>query len=112
VIRRGDIRWYRFSPPDKRRPVLVLTRDSALDYLSEITVASITSKVRDVPTEVLLTEADGMPRMSAINLDHVHTVSRERLGGLIATLPPERMGEVGSALSFALGFSSDVPSQP
>jgi mRNA interferase MazF len=103
-MKRGEVRWYRFSPPDKRRPVLLLTRDSALEFLGEVTVAPVTSTIRDIPTEVTLTANDGMPRDCAINLDHLQTVSRGKLGGLITTLAPERMGEVRSALLFALGF--------
>ena len=106
-MQRGEIRWYRFGAPDKRRPVLVLTRDSALDFLGEATVAPITSTIRDIPSEVLLTEADGMPRSSAINLDHLQTVSRDRLGGVITTLASDRMAEVRTALLFALGFPAD-----
>jgi mRNA interferase MazF len=105
-MQRGEIRWYRFGAPDKRRPVLLLTRDSALEFLGEVTVAPITSTIRDIPSEILLTEADGMPRSSVVNLDHLQTVSRERLGRLIATLPPDRMEEVRTALLFALGFSA------
>ena len=104
LIRRGEIRWYRFKSPDKQRPVLVLTRDSALEFLGEVTVAPLTSVVRDIPTEVLLTSADGMPRDCVVALDHLQTVPRERLGGLIATLPAPRFREVRSALLFALGF--------
>src|SRR5436305_13797751 len=103
-MERGEIRWYRFGPPDKRRPVLVLTRNSALEFLGEVTVAPITSTIRDIPSEVLLTEADGMPHSSAINLDHLQTVSRERLGGLITHLPFVRMEEVRYVLLFALVF--------
>jgi mRNA interferase MazF len=104
LIARGEIRWYRFAQPDKRRPVLVLTRDSALTYLNELTVAPITSTVRDIPTEVLLTTEDGLPRTCAANLDHLQTVTRDRIGALIATLRPSRMAEVREALLFALGF--------
>ncbi len=82
----------------------MLTRDSALEYLGEITVAPITSTIRDIPSEVLLTEEDGMPRASVVNLDHVQTVSRERLAGLITILPLHRMQEIRTALLFALGF--------
>ena len=53
-MRRGEVRWYRFSAPDKRRPVLVLTRDSAIEYLREVTIAPITSTIRDIPSEVAL----------------------------------------------------------
>ncbi len=103
-MRRGEVRWYRFSRPDKKRPVLVLTRDSALEFLGEVTVAPVTSTIRDIPTEVVLTREDGMPRECAINLDHVQTVPRVNLGGVVATLGSRRMSEVRSALLFALGF--------
>lgn len=101
---RGEIRWYRFAGPDKTRPVLILTRDSILDLLGEVTIAPITSTIRDIPSEVLLTEEDGMPRPCAINLDHVQTVPKAKLGALITSLLPERMQEVRTALLFALDF--------
>ena len=101
---RGEVRWYRFSGPDKRRPVVILTRDSALEFLGEVTVAPITSKIRDIPSEVLLTKAEGMPRDCAINLDHIQTVSKSKIGSLITTLSTENMLELRSRLLFALGF--------
>jgi mRNA interferase MazF len=58
----------------------------------------------DRPSEVLLVEEDGMPRISAVNLDHVQTVSKEKIGGLLTTLSAEWMDEVRAALLFALGF--------
>jgi len=103
-MRHGEIRWYRFQRPDKKRPVLILTRQSALGFLGEVTVAPLTSTIRGIPSELSLTEADGVPHDCAINLDHVQTVPMARIGPLIATLPSERMGEVRSALLFALGF--------
>lgn len=103
-MKRGEIRWLRFQAPDKRRPVVVLTRDSALDYLNDVMVAPITSTVRDIPTEVVLHTEDGMPRTCAINLDHVQTVARARLGAVITTVPRSRMGELRDALLFATGF--------
>lgn len=103
-MKRGEIRWYRFAPPDKRRPVVVLSRDSILAYLGEVTVAPVTRTVRDVPSEVVLGPDDGMPQVCAVNLDHVQTVSKDRLGGIIATLPASRLAEVRDALLFALGY--------
>lgn len=104
-MRRGEIRWYRFARPDKRRPVLVLTRDSALEFLNEVTVAPVTSTIRDIPSEVVLTSADGVPRACAVNLDHIQTVPRARIRGLIAKLSDSRMSDVRSAAAFALGVS-------
>lgn len=103
-MQRGEVRWYRFSSPDKRRPVLILTRDSALGSLGEVTIAPITTTVRDIPSEIVLTDQDGMPKTCAINLDHVQTVSKGKLGALITTLSTTRMDQVRSALLFALGF--------
>jgi mRNA interferase MazF len=59
-IARGDVRLYRFAPPDKERPVVVLTRDSAIAYLSSVTIAPVTSTIRGVPSEVVLGDEDGM----------------------------------------------------
>jgi mRNA interferase MazF len=103
-MRRGEVRWYAFSRPDKKRPVLILTRDSALEFLGEVTMAAVTSTIRDIPSEVLLTNADGMPRDCAVNLDHVQTVSKGKIGSLITTLSTVKMQQVRSSLMFALGF--------
>ena len=103
-MRRGEVRWYRFAATDKRRPVLILTRDSILDYLGEVTVAPVTSRVRKIPSEVLLSSADGLTRDGAVNLDHVQTVSKGKIGALVTTLGTERTKEIRAALLFALGF--------
>lgn len=105
-MRRGEVRWYRFQRPDKKRPVLILTRDSALAFLGDVTVAPITTTVRDIPSEVVLDFADGLPRPCAVNLDHIQTVTKTRVGSVIATLPADRMKAVQAALLFALGFDS------
>ncbi len=103
-MRRGEVRWYRFAQPDKKRPVVILTRDSAIKYLGEITVAPVTSTIRDIPSEVLLSQRDGMPKACAINLDHVQTVSKGKIGPLIASLSLAKLEELRGALLFALGF--------
>ncbi len=102
-IRRGEVRWYTFRAPDKRRPVLVLTRNSAIRFLNEVTIAPITRTVRDIPSEVLLTPEDGLLTVCAANFDHIQTVPKSRLGSLITRLPPERMKEADRAICFALG---------
>ena len=102
-VTRGDVRLYLFAPPDKRRPVVVLTRDSAIKYLTSVTVAPITSTVRGVPSEVLLDEDDGMKGRCAVNLYNIVTISQERLGRKVARLTSLRMAEICSALRFSLG---------
>lgn len=101
-MKRGEIRWYKFKTPDKRRPVVILTRDSILEYLGEVTVAPITSTVRDIPSEVFLSREDGMPKECAINFDHVQTISKGKIGPLITTLPQNKLKEVRKATLFAL----------
>jgi mRNA interferase MazF len=103
-MKRGEVRWYVFSRPDKKRPVHILTRDSALEFLGEVTVAPITTVIRDIPSEVLLTKVDGMPRDCAVNFDHLQTVSKGKIGSLIATLSASKMQQMRSGLLFALGF--------
>jgi mRNA interferase MazF len=102
-VERGDVRLYQFAPPDKKRPVVVLTRDSAIAYLSTVTVAPITSAIRGVPSEVVLGVEDGMKAACAVNLHNAVTVSQQRLGRRVARLGPSRMGEVCAALRFSLG---------
>lgn len=103
TIGRGEIRLYSFAKPDKPRPVLILTRQSALGYLGTATVAPITSTIRGVPSEVVLTEEDGMKKPCAVNLHNVVTVSQERIGRRVASVSPGRLAEVCAAIRFALG---------
>ncbi|TMQ08755.1 MAG: type II toxin-antitoxin system PemK/MazF family toxin [Deltaproteobacteria bacterium] len=102
-MRRGEIRWYNFVPPDKRRPVL-LTRASAIDALNEIIVVPATRTIRGLATEVLLSNADGMPESCALNCDHIAMAQRSKLGAVITELPPARWAEVEHALLIACGF--------
>ena len=101
-MKRGEVRWYKFKEPDKMRPVLILTRDSILEYLGEVTVVPVTSTIREIPSEVFLSEQDGMPRDCAVNCDHIQTVSKGKVGGLITTLNNEKLTNVRDAILFAL----------
>jgi mRNA interferase MazF len=105
-IARGDVRMYSFAPPDKKRPVVVVTRDGAIAYLSTVTVAPITSTIRGVPSEVRLSEEDGMKAPCAVNLHNAITVSQDRLGKRVAHLSSLRMNEICAALQFSLGCGS------
>ena len=102
-IVRGEIRLYTFESPDKKRPVLVLTRDTALDYLSRVTVAPITSSIRGVPSEMILDQADGMKSPSAANFHNIMTVPKEKLGKRIGQLSPQRLQELCRSLRYSLG---------
>ena len=106
-MNRGDICWYTFKAPDKKRPVLILTRDSAIAILHSVTVAPITSTIRSIPTEVVLTEDDGLPSACAANFDNLQTVPKSNIGSRIARLTAAKMQEAGAAVSFALGFDGE-----
>jgi len=106
-VARGDVRLYRFAPLDKTRPVLVLTRDSAIGFLTTVTVAPITSTLRGVPSEAVLNEEDGMKTRCAVNLHHVVTVSQGRLGKRVAHLGSSRMHRICAALRFSLGCDEE-----
>ena len=106
-MNRGDVCWYTFKAPDKKRPVLVLTRDSAIAVLNSVTIAPITSTIRSIPTEVILTKDDGLPNTCAANFDNIQTVPKSNVGDRIARLTARRMREAAAAVSFALGFDDE-----
>jgi len=107
-MKRGEIRWYKFQRPDKKRPILILTRDSVIGYLNEVTIAPVTSTVRDIPSEALLTVSDGMPKTCAVNCDHLQTVSKNKIGSAITALSQSKMKEVQAAIQFALGLEENA----
>lgn len=104
---RGDVCWYTFKAPDKKRPVLVLTRNSAIAVLNSVTIAPITSTIRSIPTEVILTKDDGLPNTCAANFDNLQTVPKSSIGDCIARLTARRMREAAAAASFALGVDDE-----
>ena len=102
-IARGDIWLYRFAPPDKRRPVLVLSRPAALASLRTAIVAPITSTIHQIASEVPLGVADGLKVESAANFDHLFTVAQSELRQYVGHIGEERMVEACRAAQVALG---------
>ncbi len=105
MMKRGEVRWHTFKQPDKRRPVIVLTRDPAISFLNTVTIVPITSTVRHVPSEVFLSQADGLFKDCAANFYNIQTIPQTKIGGLIAVLSPKKMKEVEKALCFTLGVN-------
>src|SRR6476620_9950008 len=105
-MNQGDVYWFTFKEPDKRRPVLILTRTSAIGFLTGITIAPITTTIRAIPSEVVLTVADGLFEECAVNLDNVQTIAKAKLGGFITHLRPEKLVAVREALRFALALDA------
>jgi mRNA interferase MazF len=106
-VRRGEIWQYTFSRPDKRRPVLVLTRPEVIELLRTVMVAPITSTIYGAPSEVIIGVDEGLKQDSAINLDHVQTVDKGKLSRFIGTVGPQKMKAVCRALSVATGCDID-----
>ena len=104
-MKRGEIRWYTFRLPDKRRPVLILTRDEVIGRLNEVVVVPATRTIRGLATEVVLTSDDGMPVPCALNFDHVSLAQQNRIGPLICGLPVARWPEIRRALLVGCGFA-------
>lgn len=104
-VNRGEIWNYRFKAPDKRRPVLILSRQEVIPLLHTVMVAPITSTRRGAPSEVPVGVKEGLKHDSAINLDNVQTVERARLVSFIGSLDAAQMRRVCRALAVATGCS-------
>ncbi|MBI3071292.1 MAG: type II toxin-antitoxin system PemK/MazF family toxin [Deltaproteobacteria bacterium] len=102
-VNRGDIWLYDFRAPDKRRPVVVLTRDDVIELIQTVMVAPITSTIRGAPSEVLIGPEQGLKHPSAINLDFVQTIDRARLRRYVGHLSPAKMRDLCRALAIAVG---------
>ncbi len=103
-MRRGEVYWRTFPPPVNRRPVVVLTRDSAIGFLNGVVVAEVTTTIRGIRGEVPLDESDGLPEPSAVSLYNLHTVSKGSLEGRITTLKEAKMRAIEQALCWAFGM--------
>jgi len=104
LIQRGDIRWFRFSAPDKRRPVIVLGREDILSSLHQIPVIPLSTQARGLHWEVALTVDDGVPNACVLKPEWIQSVPKEDLGPWIASFPDHRWGEVRTALLAVLGL--------
>ncbi len=100
AVRRGEI-W--LAELDKRRPVVVLTRDPLGRMLRSVIVGPVTSTVRGLNTEVDLTEADGVRKPSVVNLDYLQLVPRARLVRRVGTAAPATMRAICAATAEAIG---------
>jgi len=103
MVRRGDICWASLPDEEKRRPVLILTRDEAIPAMGRVVIAYLTTKIRGIPIEVRLDPSDGLPRECVVNFDNLRTISCALLSEPITNLSGARMHEVCRALAIATG---------
>ena len=105
-MNRGEIRWYTYRSPDKRRPVLLLTRPEVIKHLNEVIVVPATRTIRGISAEVVLTPEDGMPVVCALNFDHIALAQRGRFGPILTNLKEQGWPEIQTALLTACGFTT------
>jgi mRNA interferase MazF len=105
VIESGDIRWFRFATPDKRRPVLVLGRRDLLPSLAQVPIIPLSTHARGLAWEVPLSMAEGLPSACVLKPEWIRNVERALLGPLIARLPDQRWAEVRATLLDVLGLA-------
>ncbi len=102
-VSRGEIWLHTFKTPDKRRPVLVLSRPETIPLITTVIVAPITSTIRGLPSEVPVGVEEGLKNPSAVNLDHVQIVEQAKLERFIGSLDSGKMADVCQALAIAVG---------
>jgi mRNA interferase MazF len=103
-MHRGEIWWANLPAHAGKRPVLLLSRESAYQVRTSITVAVITRTVRSIPVEVVLGEEDGMPAKCVVNLDNILTIPKSLLSERVTVLSDSRMASVARAIAFALSL--------
>ena len=101
-MRRGEIWWADLTEPVGKRPVLLLSRDKAYQVRSSATVAVVTRTIRNIPVEVKLGPAQGLPKTCVVNLDDILTVPKSLLASRITMLDNQQMALVDKAIRFAL----------
>jgi mRNA interferase MazF len=104
-VRQYELRWADLPQPAGRRPVLLLSRTPAYDYLTKILVAEITTRLRGIPQEVTLGRREGLPRDCVANLDALRSIDRNLIGDRLGTLASPRHPEVKRALGYALDWA-------
>lgn len=104
-MRRSEVWWAQLPAPVGRRPVLLLSRDTAYRVRSSVTVGAVTRTIRGIPVEVPLGPEDGMPTECVVNLDDILTIPKARLAERITSLSGEKMSAVAKAIAFALDLA-------
>jgi mRNA interferase MazF len=104
-VNRGEVWWANLPQPVGPRPVVLLSRDEAYRRRSQITIAPVTTVIRNIPTEVRLGPADGMARECVVNVDSMATIAKSALDRYITTLSASQTRAIEHAIHFALDLS-------
>ena len=101
-MKRGEVWWAHLPAPAGRRPLVLLSRDSAYRVRSAVTVAPVTRTIRSIPVEVPLDQKDGLPSRCVVNLDDLTTIPKALIRERITVLSAERLQQIDDAIRFAL----------
>jgi mRNA interferase MazF len=101
---RGEVWWAALPKPYGARPVLLLSRDKALQVRDVATVAPVTSTIRNIPVEVPLDADDGMPKACVVNVDTLMTIDKSLLQRRICALRPDKLAAAAKAVKYALAL--------
>lgn len=104
-MRRGEIWWAYLDEPAGERPVVLISREKAIQVRNAVTVALLSTKIRNIPVEVMLTTKEGLPKPCVINCDNIETIPKTHLFKKLTTLNHEKMVELNDTLKFALGLA-------
>jgi len=104
-LERGEIWLYEFHKPDKRRPVVIISRQEVIELIDTVMVAPVRSSIRGAPSEVVVGTSEGLKHESGVSLDHVQTVEKARLRSCVGRLGPAKMAAICRALAVATGCS-------
>lgn len=100
-IRRGEVWWGEIEDIG-RRPFLVMTRTAAIPVLHSVLAAPVTRSVRNIPSELRLGPADGMPAECAASFDNLRVVAKAHLVERQCTLASARLAEACDAIRAAV----------
>jgi mRNA-degrading endonuclease toxin of MazEF toxin-antitoxin module len=104
ALKQYELWWATLPQPAGRRPVLLLSRDAAYEYLNKFTAVEVTTTIRRIAMEIPLGKAEGLAKPCVANCDMVRTVARSALVKRIGQLGPARRKEAKRAMGHSLGW--------
>jgi mRNA interferase MazF len=104
-MQRGEVWWSDQPQPVGRRPVVLISRDRALQVRTNVTVVQITTTIRHIASEVPLGSADGLPRDCVANCDVIQTIPKHTLKEKVSLLSEKKRFALDAALRFSLDLT-------
>jgi mRNA interferase MazF len=103
-VKQYEVWWAKLPDPVGTRPVVLLSRGGAYDYLNRLLAVEVTRRERGIPQEIVLGRREGLPSRCVANLDNLRAVPKLSLAKRVGSLKPARVAELKRALGYALGW--------